>query len=59
MITPAQFAAQDTETKLNTLFGMVGDLEEAAKESQRRILTRGEVFPAQRADELVRDAWQR
>jgi len=36
---------------------LIADLEERTKESQRRILTRGEVFPADKADELVRDAW--
>jgi hypothetical protein len=40
------------------LLELIDNLREATKESQRRILTRGEVFPADKADQLVEDAWK-
>lgn len=40
------------------LVELIDKLREDTKESQRRILTTGEVFPAEKANQLVEDAWK-
>jgi hypothetical protein len=50
----AMLAIQDLQARVTEL----EKLREATKESQRRILTTGEVFPAEKANQLVEDAWK-
>lgn len=53
-----EFSKLSPDEKINALYAMIFQLREAAKLSQRRILTDGEVFPADKANQLVEDAWR-